>query len=82
MSINRVQFQKGLSMAEFFERYGSEDQCHAALVALRWPDGFGRLGLFKYPEVVDTSRRRHSSRSVGGRREVPDGDAAQGIVER
>ena len=40
MSINRVQFQKGLSMAEFFERYGSEDQCHAALVALRWPDGF------------------------------------------
>ena len=24
MSINRVQFQKGLSLAEFFERYGSE----------------------------------------------------------
>lgn len=40
MSINRVQFQKGLSMAEFFERYGTEDKCHAALVALRWPDGF------------------------------------------
>ena len=40
MPINRVQFQKGLSMAEFFERYGSEAQCHAALVALRWPDGF------------------------------------------
>lgn len=40
MSINRVQFQKGLSMAEFLERYGSEDKCHAALVALRWPDGF------------------------------------------
>ena len=40
MSINRVQFQKGLSMAEFFERYGSEDQCHAALVSQRWPDGF------------------------------------------
>ena len=40
MSINHVQFQKGLSMAEFFERYGSEDQCHAALVALRWPEGF------------------------------------------
>jgi ribosomal protein L37AE/L43A len=40
MSINRVQFQKGLSMAEFFERYGTEDKCHAALVAQRWPDGF------------------------------------------
>lgn len=40
MSINRVQFQKGLSMAEFLDRYGSEDKCHAALVAMRWPDGF------------------------------------------
>lgn len=37
---NLVQFQKGLSLAEFLARYGSEEQCHAALVALRWPDGF------------------------------------------
>ena len=27
-------------MAEFLRRYGTEDQCHAALVAMRWPDGF------------------------------------------
>jgi len=27
-------------MAEFMDRYGSEDQCEAALVASRWPDGF------------------------------------------
>lgn len=40
MGINKVQFQKGLSMAEFMERYGVEEKCHAALVALRWPDGF------------------------------------------
>ena len=40
MGINQVQFQKGLSMSEFIERYGTEDQCHAALVALRWPTGF------------------------------------------
>ena len=40
MSINYVQFQKGLSTAEFFERYGSEAQCHAAPVALRRPEGF------------------------------------------
>ena len=40
MSINRVQFQKGLSMMEFLESYGSEDKCHAALVTMRWPDGF------------------------------------------
>jgi ribosomal protein L37AE/L43A len=40
MGINRVQFQKGLSMAEFVEAYGSEVKCHEALVATRWPDGF------------------------------------------
>ncbi len=40
MAMNRVQFQPGLSMAEFFERYGSEDQCEAALFAARWPSGW------------------------------------------
>lgn len=40
MGINQVQFQKGLSMAEFMERYGTEAQCHAALIASRWPTGF------------------------------------------
>jgi ribosomal protein L37AE/L43A len=40
MSINQVQFQKGLSMAEFMKRYGTEAACHAALVASRWPNGF------------------------------------------
>lgn len=40
MARNKVQFQKGLSMAEFHRRYGTEDQCQAALVTMRWPDGF------------------------------------------
>ena len=40
MGINKVQFQKGLSMVQFMERYGTEEKCHAAVVALRWPDGF------------------------------------------
>lgn len=40
MSINKVQFQKGLSMAEFMERYGTEEKCRAALAASRWPEGF------------------------------------------
>jgi ribosomal protein L37AE/L43A len=40
MGINKVQFQKGLSMAQFMERYGTEEKCHAAVVALRWPGGF------------------------------------------
>lgn len=40
MSINQVQFQKGLSIADFMERYGTQEKCHAALVASRWPTGF------------------------------------------
>lgn len=40
MRMNRVQFQPGLSMPEFLERYGSEAQCQAALQVARWPHGF------------------------------------------
>jgi ribosomal protein L37AE/L43A len=40
MKMNRVQFQPGLSMAEFMDRYGSDDKCEAALIASRWPKGF------------------------------------------
>lgn len=40
MAMNRVQFQRGLSMAEFFDRYGSEEKCAAALEKSRWPSGF------------------------------------------
>lgn len=40
MAMNRVQFQPGLSMAEFIGRYGSERQCERALIAVRWPNGF------------------------------------------
>jgi transposase-like protein/ribosomal protein L37AE/L43A len=40
MSRNKVQFQKGLSESAFDAAYGSEEQCHASLVAWRWPEGF------------------------------------------
>jgi len=40
MARNMVQFQKGISEAQFHELYGTEELCHAALVQLRWPDGF------------------------------------------
>ena len=36
MKMNRIQFQPGLSMPEFFERYGSETQCQAALQGSPW----------------------------------------------
>jgi len=40
MAMSRIQFQPGLSMPEFFKRYGTESQCAAALEAARWPGGF------------------------------------------
>lgn len=40
MSINTVQFQQGLSMAEFIARYGTEAKCYRALYQWRWPKGF------------------------------------------
>jgi transposase-like protein len=40
MPMNRVQFQAGLSMPEFLQRYATEEQCATALQATRWPAGF------------------------------------------
>ena len=40
MARNKVQFQKGLSEAEFERRYGTEEQCREAVIASRWPNGF------------------------------------------
>jgi hypothetical protein len=40
MAINRIQFQKGLSLPEFQAQYGTEAQCTAALEAARCPEGF------------------------------------------
>ena len=40
MPQNSIQFQHGMSLSEFIDRYGSEEKCEAALLQARWPDGF------------------------------------------
>ncbi len=40
MARNKVQFQKGLSEAEFSRLYGTEERCRAVLFQWRWPEGF------------------------------------------
>jgi transposase-like protein len=40
MPINKIQFQPGLSLPDFFAQFGTEDQCQTALEQTRWPDGF------------------------------------------
>jgi transposase-like protein len=37
---NPIQFGKGLSLSEFQERFGTEEQCRQAVIAWRWPYGF------------------------------------------
>ena len=40
MARNRVQFQKGYSLVQFMDEYGTEDKCREALFRRRWPNGF------------------------------------------
>lgn len=40
MAMNRVQFQSGLSLPAFLQRFGTEAACEAALLKARWPSGF------------------------------------------
>ena len=40
MARNKVQFQKGLSEAQFATVYGTEDQCREVVMRWRWPSGF------------------------------------------
>ena len=40
MQKNPVQFQPGVSLMAFLDRYGSEAQCREALAQSRWPEGF------------------------------------------
>lgn len=37
---HRIQKQKGIDLAGFLSRYGTEEQCRETLYSLRWPDGF------------------------------------------
>lgn len=40
MARNKIQFQTGYSLPEFFEEYGSNEQCETALFNWKWPTGF------------------------------------------
>jgi hypothetical protein len=61
MAMNRVQFQARLSMAEFFDRFGSDDKREAAPIESRWflamhlltqsRNNVAALELMRHPEV-------------------------------
>ena len=40
MARNRVRFQKGYSLTQFMDEYGSEEKRAEAPFRCRWPNGF------------------------------------------
>ena len=52
MPMNRVQFQSGLSLFEFNQQYGTEEQCEAALLHVRWSEGFVCPECGKAPHCI------------------------------
>jgi len=65
MTVNRIQFQPGMSLSQFLELYGTEEQCEAALEQTRWPDGFRchRCGEQVCGLVYGRRQRRYQCRS-------------------
>lgn len=59
MPQNKIQFQHGMSLSEFIDRYGTEEKCDAALEKARWPTGF---------VCPSCGRREHSCFLADGRR--------------
>lgn len=67
MARSAIQFQRGLSLAEFQRLYGTEEQCQAALEKARWPDGFRcpRCGGHEHGVVHGRRLKRYQCRSCG-----------------
>jgi DNA-directed RNA polymerase subunit RPC12/RpoP len=75
MPMNRVQFQKGMSLGEFIARYGTQEACERELEAMRWPRGFAcpscgsreysnfRRGRLLYYQCCDC---RHQASLIAG----------------
>lgn len=40
MAMNKTQFQKSLGLSEFFEKFGTEEQCFQVLFYQKWPSGY------------------------------------------
>jgi transposase-like protein len=73
MARNAVQFQKGLSEAEFTRLYGTAPQCRAIVIAARWPDGFacpacggGQHSVIKSRDLFQCTACRRQTSPIAG----------------
>ena len=73
MAMNRVQFQRGLSMAQFMERYGSEERCEAELAAQRTRDLLVRV----VAAAAGVDRHVGARQALGDRAALDRGERAR-----
>lgn len=73
MKKNQVQFQPGMSLMTFLDRYGSESQCREALAQVRWPGGFRCQGCghtghcrLKHRDVYQCNRCKRQASLTSG----------------
>ena len=73
MKKNKVQFQKGYSLLELFNDYGTEEQCTQALFQWKWPSGFvcpecgsKRFCTLKTRKVYQCNRCHHQTSLTSG----------------
>ncbi|MDX7731420.1 IS1595 family transposase, partial [Aeromonas caviae] len=74
MAKNKVQYQKGLSVNGFLEKYGTEELCEKALFKWRYPQGFVCKNcsnttfcrLHHRPRVLQCNRCRSQSSLISG----------------
>ena len=61
MPRNRIQYQQGFSLSEFFQKFGAKEKCEAAIEHARWPEVFRcpRCGAEHYGEINDNRRKRY-----------------------
>ncbi len=73
MPKNKVQFQKGQSLREFLEAYGTDQQCEDALFQACWPEGFqcpacgyGKSCRLRTRKVLQCIRCKHQASLTAG----------------
>ncbi len=73
MAKNKIQFQKGMSLVEFFQQYGQEEQCRDQFFKWRWANGFEcplcccrEYCTLKTRELYQCNRCRHQTSLTSG----------------
>jgi transposase-like protein len=81
MGRNTIQFQKGLSVPEFLQLYGTVTQCEEALAMIRWPNGFRcpRCKESLHGLVYGRRLKRYQCRQCGHQATVTAGTIMQAI---